>query len=57
MKLSKRYAVLFILIFAVFSMSGCASLGRMPGALLGGMFKLVGKALSIAKQLPWWMWI
>ncbi|MCK5083495.1 MAG: hypothetical protein KAR31_11360 [Candidatus Omnitrophica bacterium] len=57
MNLSKRYAVLLILICAAFSLSGCASLGRLPGALLGGAFSLFGKALSIAKKLPWWMWI
>ncbi|MCK5083385.1 MAG: hypothetical protein KAR31_10800 [Candidatus Omnitrophica bacterium] len=57
MNSSQRRAVFILLVLVVFSMSGCATLGRMPGALLGGMFKLVGKALSIAKQLPWWMWI
>ncbi|MCK5013069.1 MAG: hypothetical protein KAS66_04570 [Candidatus Omnitrophica bacterium] len=57
MRLSKRCVVLILLICAVFSLSGCATLARAPGALLGGVFKLIGSAVSLAKKLPWWMWI
>ena len=57
MRLSRNYAILFILIFAMFSLSGCATLGSGVGAILGGTFKLLGTVLSIAKKVPWWMWL
>ena len=57
MRLSKSRAALLILIVMVLSLSGCSTLVKAPVAILGGAFKLVGGALSLARKLPWWMWI
>jgi len=60
MKSHPRYAVFLILVIAVLIFNGCATLGAIgsvPGALIGGIFRVIGTVFNFAKKLPWWMWV
>lgn len=56
MKSFEKSCLVGILLVLVLALSGC-SLLQIPGALLGGIFKVLGGVLDIAQKVPWWLWI
>ena len=51
MNLNKKYCLTFLLLFVVFTQSGCALL-QIPGSLINGTFSLLGKVLGVVEKMP-----
>ena len=46
MKVSKQTRNLIFLIVIAFILTGCATLGQVPGQLIGGIFGIIGKVIG-----------
>ncbi|VAX35195.1 hypothetical protein MNBD_UNCLBAC01-2001 [hydrothermal vent metagenome] len=51
MNLNKKYYLIFLLLFFIFTQSGCALL-QVPVSVVNGTFSLLGKVLGIVEKMP-----